>query len=654
MNARTAGGLMALALVATVSLTACDDDPPGPQDAAAALAAALQDGDLSDVALAAGTTPAQAAEQRTAAFDAVLDALGDDALRVEVESAEPAEDDDASAVVELAWTWVTGRTEDWTYTTTARVTRDDEDVWATAWDRTILVPDLTEGEDLAVVRRSAERADVLGADDEVLVEARPVLRIGIDKTRITPERTPAAARALADALEIDADAYAERVAAAGEKAFVEAIVVRTGDRSYDVEKLTALDGVLASPGELPLAPTREFARPVLGTVGPATAEVIEKSEGAIAAGDLTGLSGLQRQFDEQLRGVAGLTIEAVDQETSATRELFEIAPVAGEPLRLTLDLDLQQTAEDVLRDVVPASAVVAIRPSTGAVLAAASGAGGEGMSTATLGQYAPGSTFKVVSALALLRSGMSPESDVRCEPSVVVDGRRFDNFPDYPADALGQIPLRTAFANSCNTAFIGQRDAAPQDAVVDAAGSLGLLPQAALGYASFLGAVPSDSDGTDHAATMIGQGRVLASPLGMATVAASVAAGRTVLPQLVVDDDAQARDREQATPGTPQPTDDAGPVRPLVDLTQQEAAQLRELMRGVVTDGGAAFLQDVPGEPVAAKTGTAQFGPEDDLRNHVWMIAIQGDLAVAVFVDEGEYGSTTAGPLLAEFLAAAR
>ena len=77
-------------------------------------------------------------------------------------------------------------------------------------------------------------------------------------------------------------------------------------------------------------------------------------------------------------------------------------------------------------------------------------------------------------------------------------------------------------------------------------------------------------------------------------------------------------------------------------------------MRGVVTEGGATFLQDVPGDEVAAKTGTAQFGEAGNLQNHVWMIAIQGDLAVAVFVDVGEYGSTTAGPLLEQFLPARR
>ena len=75
-------------------------------------------------------------------------------------------------------------------------------------------------------------------------------------------------------------------------------------------------------------------------------------------------------------------------------------------------------------------------------------------------------------------------------------------------------------------------------------------------------------------------------------------------------------------------------------------------MRGVVEQGSGRFLADVPGEPVLAKSGTAEFGDAGALKEHAWMIAIQGDLAVAVFVEEGEGGATTAGPLLEAFLRA--
>lgn len=194
--------------------------------------------------------------------------------------------------------------------------------------------------------------------------------------------------------------------------------------------------------------------------------------------------------------------------------------------------------------------------------------------------------------------------------------------------------MSDAVAQSCNTAFINASETVTQAELTDAAASLGIGLAAQPGPSVFTGVVPSGSTGTEHAASMIGQGKVQASPLTMAGVAASVAHGETVRPTFLAQ---EVEDGESSDLPTVAKT----------PLTADEAAQLQTLMRGVVTDGGAAFLQDLPGE-VAAKTGTAQYG--DGSTNHVWMIAISGDLAVAVFVETGEYGSTTAGPLLEQFL----
>jgi cell division protein FtsI/penicillin-binding protein 2 len=256
-----------------------------------------------------------------------------------------------------------------------------------------------------------------------------------------------------------------------------------------------------------------------------------------------------------------------------------------------------------------------------------------------VGQYAPGSTFKVVSSLALLRSGVRPASQVSCPATTVVDGKRFKNYDDYPADGLGEISFATAVANSCNTAFIGQRDAVTQAEVADAAAALGLGVDHDLGFPAYFGSVPATAaeagSETGRAASLIGQGTVLASPMAMAAVAASVARGATVVPRLL-----PAQPADDQRPGTP--------------LTGPEAAQLRSLMRGVVTRGSGSFLASVPGPPVLAKTGTAEFGTRAPLQTHAWMIAARGDLAVAVFVDVGDSGSGTAGPLLERFLRAAR
>ena len=121
--------------------------------------------------------------------------------------------------------------------------------------------------------------------------------------------------------------------------------------------------------------------------------------------------------------------------------------------------------------------------------------------------------------------------------------------------------------------------------------------------------------------------------MAMAAVVASVAAGETVLPHLI--------DGQQATSkGKP--------------LTDQESRQLRQMMRAVVNEGSGRVLGDLAGPAVLAKTGTAEYGTSKPLKTHVWMIAAQGDLAVAVFVNDGKSGSQTAGPLLRTFLAKAR
>ena len=239
---------------------------------------------------------------------------------------------------------------------------------------------------------------------------------------------------------------------------------------------------------MPLAPSRTFARAVLGSVGEATAEQIEASAGALTAGDVTGIGGLQQQYDAQLRGTDAIVIRAqradltVDQiraaATDPRRIVFQVAPTPGTPLKTTLDPTLQSLAEGTLSGVGPASAIVALRPSTGAVLAAASGPGSNGYNTAMLGQYAPGSTFKMVDSLAMLRNGLTPDSKVECTPTLSVDGRTFKNAEGYPAGSLGSVPLRDAFAHSCNTAFIAARDTVSQAQLEAAAMAMGVAVEA--------------------------------------------------------------------------------------------------------------------------------------------------------------------------------
>jgi cell division protein FtsI/penicillin-binding protein 2 len=503
-----------------------------------------------------------------------------------------------------------------------------------------------------------------------------VVNVGIDKPKLGNADAADSATKLAKLVGVDPAAYAQQVEASGPEAFVPAITLRdTSGRAVTDAEIAAIPGGRAIADKLPLAPTRTFARAVLGTVGEASAEQIEKSDGALTAGDVIGTGGLQQQYDAQLRGTDGIVIrvqradltaaEIRDAPTDPRRTVFEIQATAGTPLKTTLDPKLQQIAEDTLADVKPASAIVALRPSTGAVLAAASGEGSNGYNTAMLGQYAPGSTFKVVDSLAMMRNGLTPDSKVECTPTLTVDGRTFKNAEGYPKESLGSVTLRDAFAHSCNTAFIAARDKVTQAQLESAATSLGVAVEAPkLGADAFLGSVPGEAEGTEHAAAMIGQGRVLMSPLAAAIMAGSVAKGAPVSPVLVLNPDAAPGASPSATEAASvPPADGAAPSSTVTaeapapaaekPLTKAEAASLADMMRAVVTSGHAGFLADVPGEPVGAKTGTAEFGTENPPKTHAWIIATHGDLAVAVFVEDGGLGATTSGPLLKKFLAAA-
>lgn len=647
-------------LILGASLVSCDDGRGGAEAAAEQFAAAVSALDVGPVAFD-GKDSGVARQQVQDIFKSL------DPDRPAVETGDLSLEGN-TATVPLNYIWKIGSGE-WKYTTYAEFTKSG-DKWLTVWNPSSLVPDLTEGEILTKGTQSPQRADILGAGDAQLVTYRPVVKVGIDKPLLGSADPAASATKLAELVGIDPAGYAQQVSASGAQAFVAAITLREEGRTITDEQITAIPGGRAIKESQPLAPSRTFARAVLGSVGEASAEQIEASDGALTAGDVTGIGGLQQQYDAQLRGSdaivirahrADLTREQINAAaTDPRRVVYETAPTPGTPLKTTLDPALQSLAESTLAGVGPASAIVALRPSTGAVLAAASGPGSNGYNTAMLGQYAPGSIFKIVDSLAMFRNGLTPDSKVECTPTLEVDGRTFKNSEGYPEGSLGSVTLRDAFAHSCNTAFIAARDTVTQTQLEAAAVSMGVAVEApSLGAVAFLGSVPGEAAGTEHAASMIGQGKVLMSPLAAAIMAGSVAKGSPVSPQLVLNPNAGAAG---GTPGEPtaeavSPSSGVTPEAPSAasdkPITAEEAAALSEMMRAVITSGHAGFLSTVPGEPVGAKTGTAEYGKETPPKTHAWIVAVHGDLAVAVFVEDGGLGATTSGPLLKQFLTAA-
>ncbi|MDO5618091.1 penicillin-binding transpeptidase domain-containing protein [Kocuria sp.] len=624
-------------------------------DQAHELALALTDRDVSGITFD-GVSGADAQQQ----FDRIVANLPGATWSVEVDSLGDISDDGVRPAT-LSWRWdIPGLDEPWEYQSAVEITSDGAETWTPVWSPAVIEPSLAADEGLRLSSEPAERGNILGASDEVIVAQRPVHQVGLDLGKVSESQREAAARALADLVGVDADAYAATVTQAAGDAFVPAISLREDAyRDLDSAAASGIAGYTVQETTMSLAPTRTFAASTLGRVGEVTQEDIQDSDGELVAGDQIGRGGLQASFNQWLAGTNGVVVSISQLNddgapvTGTSRVMLSSDPVAGQDLHITLDKRLQEAAESTLEDVESASAIVAIRPSDGHILALADGAGSQMYPTAAQGQYPPGSTFKVVTSLAMVRLGDTMESTVNCSTSITVDGTRFSNAPGYSPQFIGEIPIKDALAHSCNTAFISQYDRVSHTDLLQAAESLGLGQTYALGINAFSGSMPAEESGVAHAASLFGQGRTLVSPLALAAMTASAVAGSTVTPVLVTDREAFSEGDAESVSESASPSPDApGPDAPA--LTADEAEQLRRGMREVVTTGYLQDLQALTPNTAMGKTGTAEFGTDDPPKTHAWIIAAHEDLAISVFVEDGEGGAVTGGPLALEFLEAAQ
>jgi cell division protein FtsI/penicillin-binding protein 2 len=330
-------------------------------------------------------------------------------------------------------------------------------------------------------------------------------------------------------------------------------------------------------------------------------------------------TGLERLYDAQLTGSSGGRVQVVDRVSGTVVTVVkEYPPKPAGSVRTTLDLPLQQAAERALDGVVGQAAIVVLDTATGEVRAVANRpvAG----LPAAFRDEAPGSTFKVVVAAAALQRGITPATVVSCPEKVVFGGKEFRNDEPLPA----RMSFETAFARSCNTAFLTLADGFPKGTVRATAAAFGfgrgaLLPTGAQG-----GDVPVPGSTSEAYADVIGQGKVEASPLLLASMSAAVASGTWRQPHLVTG------------------AADALPLTPRI------VGPLQRLMAAVVTSGTAATA----GLPAGThgKTGTAQYGTGVPLPNHAWFTGYRGGLAFCVYVKDGVSGGRTAAPVAARFL----
>lgn len=536
----------------------------------------------------------------------------------------------ATANYDAVWT-LPGASTPWKYSGTVPVIKSDK-VWLVHWKLTDVQPGLNAGNHLTLRRTQPVRAALTDDKGTPLFAETPVVTVGINPAAVTNLPTLATALAAVPQLQSSAADITSAVRAAAKDEFVPIITLRRPVYESIKAQIYNLPGTKFIDSTELLPPTSGFARAYLGSVGAATKELIDQSKGQIAAGDQVGTSGLQLALDAQLRGTPGIDIDQIgDSPDAVGQKLATVStPVAGKPIQLTLNTAAQEAADAVLTNVALPAAIVVTQPSTGRVLAVSNSASAPG-DIALTGQYPAGSTFKIVTYTADFTANPSHSQDTQadCPKTVTVDGRQFENENRF---SYGTISYAAAFGYSCNTTAIAIADALPDGTMAKAAAALGLGADWKLPVDAFSGSMPATATGTEKAAEAIGQGKVLVSPLAMASIVSAAATGKPISPSVII-----------GQPGV------AGPA-----LNPATVAKLNALMTATVAmPGGTAYtsLHGLPGN-IRGKTGTAEFGTDVPPKSHSWFVGVRGDLAISVFIYGGEQSSSGAVVLAQDFFTA--
>jgi penicillin-binding protein 2 len=480
--------------------------------------------------------------------------------------------------------------------------------------------------------------------------------------------------------------------ASGRPPFQEILV----KRNLDYDQVSALEThQLELPGvSMRITPSRSYPygtilAHILGYVGEANEEEVAKDD-RYRAGDLVGRAGIERIWEDSLRGVHGGQEVEVDALGRELRVLQDAEAVPGNSLVLTVDLDLQFAAEDALGQEV--GSIVAVDPHNGDVLAIVSrpsydpnefarGIRGKEWqellnhprhplnNRAIQGQYPPGSIFKIVTAAAALEEGIvNPFTRIHCSGGIRF-GKR--TFRCWRKGGHGSVALHDALVQSCDVYFyqVGQRLGIDPLARYARAFGLGLPTGIRLEHEKG-GTIP-DSEwkqrrfgqpwySGETLSASIGQGYVTTTPLQMAEAMATLASGIRYRPRLVqrmeAPDGSVLRDFEPEEQGR-------------LPIRETALAQVRQALTDVVNDPrGTGKKAAIDGITVAGKTGTAQvvtIGKERktaaqlpwDQRDHAWFVAYapveKPEIAVATLVEHAAGGGgAIAAPIARQVLQA--
>ncbi|KID31194.1 cell division protein FtsI/penicillin-binding protein 2 [Prauserella sp. Am3] len=493
------------------------------------------------------------------------------------EVTESEEGTSADGRYQLRWDLGDGRT--WSYRAQAEV-RSSDDGWKVHFTPRIVHPELGPQQSLSLVTETPTPAPVLDRDGAPLLAADNVIGVTLDREEAGGELDHVVSTLAEAVSQFDDDITSRSIRSGLRETEQGQAYTVVSLRSADYERIRSriydLPGVRFTNQERLLSAERGLGTRILPLI--------------------------REHVADRVAGEEGWRVVVTDSTGAELDELHAVAAKPASAVHTTLSLRTQKAAERALARVDGPAAVVAVRPSDGDILAVAQNEAADDEGTIALsGRYPPGSTLKIGTAAAALSAGATrPDATVACPATTTVGHRLIPNENRFD---LGRVPLHTAFAESCNTTFAELAAELPADALTDAARSLGLGADFVIpGITTITGSVPESDDEVQRAENGIGQGTTLASPFGMALVAATVDRGELPTPGLVRGDRTKVSKKGEPLSGDV--------LRPL-----------RRMMREVVTDGTATALRDVPG--VHGKTGTAQFG--DGSNAHGWFAGYVGE-----------------------------
>jgi hypothetical protein len=347
------------------------------------------------------------------------------------------------------------------------------------------------------------------------------------------------------------------------------------------------------------------------------------------------LDTLRERYGSKAGGSPGIELAIRHADESPDTSLLTLAKGKPGKLETTLSASAQAAAEKAVKQYAQSS-VVAVKPSTGEVLAVANHRD-DAFNAAFEGRVPPGSTMKIITAAMLIDNGVTTmNGPAPCPDTATWQSQTFKNLTGMKADESANATLAAGFMRSCNTAFIKLVDEKPlTDAslTAEAEQRFGLGSDWKTGITSVDGSVPA-ATGPDRAANAIGQGQVTMNPLNMASVTATAITGRFRQPYLVARD---LDDRQFATAD---------------GLRASTASQLKQMMRLTATSAPGTAVQVMSGlsGDIGAKTGSAEV--DGEATSDSWFTGFRDDVAAAAMAQQGGHGSDAAGPIVAAVLRA--